>query len=364
METPSANQQYAHKLISYWLLLNVFLIFCMVLVGGLTRLTGSGLSMVHWEPIKALLPPLNLSEWETAFQAYQLSPEYLKVNLGMTLGEFKRIFYWEYGHRALGRIIGLVYFLPLVYFHIKFNLAPRLIAWLYFGLILGGSQGLLGWYMVKSGLIDNPHVSHYRLAAHLILAFFVAAYLFWLSLSLRQDSSNTKIKAQKFISTWRVKEIVPLISLSFLLLAQIFYGALTAGLHAGRGFNTFPHMNGSYFPFQWFNHQPYILNFIESHVGVQWMHRSLAWGLVVMTLLFGYLTKKHFKNHAQLKKSYFIFLSFLFLQFLLGITALLTVVKIQWASLHQLGAFLLMLSFMSLWFDYIRFARNHRALKK
>jgi len=299
---------------------------------------------VDWQPLLGTLPPLNQESWEKVFQQYQLFPQYQKVNLGMSLQDFKAIFYWEYFHRLLGRLIGLVYLLPLIYFHIKGNLSSSLKKQLNIGFVLGGLQGLLGWYMVKSGLVNNPHVSHFRLAAHLGLAFFVSAYLFWIYL----DTDNR--------NCFKKPNLAPLTTLSLLsctLIFQIIYGAFTAGLKAGMIYNTFPKMNGAWTPFEWVELTPFYKNFIYDLGGIQWVHRTTAWLLLLLVIyLSSYI--KDYKSTPRLLKSVYIFISLFILQFLLGVMTLLTQVKIHWASMHQLGAFLLILSLTNLWFQFLK----------
>ena len=175
------------KQITTWLISACLLIFLMVKIGGVTRLTKSGLSMVEWHPISGVIPPMNDSTWETEFEKYQQYPEYQKLNHGMTLSQFKFIFFWEYVHRLIGRALGIFFIIPFTYFLTKKKLNPPLMKKLLFMFVVGGLQGLYGWYMVKSGLVDNPHVSHYRLAGHLILAFGLMAYILWTALNVNRE---------------------------------------------------------------------------------------------------------------------------------------------------------------------------------
>ena len=219
-----------------WLSCVCAVIYLMIVVGGVTRLTQSGLSMVDWRPIMGVIPPLTLIEWEQAFEAYKQYPEFQKINRDMDLEQFKGIFYWEFGHRLLGRIIGLVYFIPFVIFLALGRIEKKWKPQLWIAFVLGGLQGLMGWYMVKSGLVDIPHVSHFRLAAHLLLAILILVVLFWLILDLlgvkRIQVSGRVQKASVFVL--------------LLLTLQLLLGAFTAGLDAGHGFNTYPLMHGQW----------------------------------------------------------------------------------------------------------------------
>ncbi|MCB0347159.1 MAG: COX15/CtaA family protein, partial [Bdellovibrionales bacterium] len=209
----------------------------MVLVGGITRLTHSGLSMVEWKPLMGILPPFTEAEWQAVFLKYQEFPEYKQLNQDMSLSEFKFIFFWEYSHRLLGRIIGLFFFIPFLFFWAKNYFDSRLFKQLLVGLVLGASQGLMGWYMVKSGLVDVPYVSHYRLAAHLMLAFIIEAFLLWIIFEInpKNDPEQQSSYGSAFWGS---------ISLAALTGLQIVYGAFVAGKKAGYGFNSFPLMNG------------------------------------------------------------------------------------------------------------------------
>jgi len=228
----TVTQSNNYRSIALWLLICCIAIFAMVVLGGVTRLTGSGLSMVEWEPLMGILPPLNQAEWESIFQKYQLYPEYQIKNFRMTLMEFKTIFWFEYTHRLLGRAIGLIFFLPLIYFMIKGQVDKPLIPKLVTMFILGGLQGLLGWYMVKSGLIDQPHVSQYRLTAHLGLAFLIYAYIFWVALDLLFPKQNQDdgIAYLKYFS-WMVTSLIFITAMS---------GGFVAGLKAGFFIILFP----------------------------------------------------------------------------------------------------------------------------
>ena len=324
------------RMIAQWLFLCALLIFAMVVLGGVTRLTGSGLSMVNWHPIHGAIPPLSDQAWNEEFYHYQQSPEFQKINHHYSLQEFKNIFYFEYAHRMLGRLIGLVFLIPFLYFYftrkIKPGLTPRLIVMF----ILGGFQGLLGWYMVKSGLVDNPHVSQYRLAAHLMAAILIYGFILWTALGLyfteppvqRQLSSKPG-----FRSMGRY--------LLILLLVTIVSGGFVAGLKAGLIFNTYPTMHGAWIPEGIFGLKPLYLNFFENMVMVQFEHRILT--ALTVLLLVGYVLLSKFHRFDQMTQSSFNVLGMaVVIQFFLGISTLLLHVPVWLAASHQAGALLLL----------------------
>jgi len=230
------------KQIALWLILCCIAIFAMVILGGVTRLTGSGLSMVEWAPLMGILPPLSHAEWEAVFQQYQQYPEYQLKNFHITLGEFQTIFWFEYAHRLLGRAIGLIFLIPMIYFIVKGKVNKPLIPKLIIMFILGGLQGVLGWYMVKSGLVDNPHVSQYRLTAHLGFAIIIYAYLFWVALDLLFPKT-TEVKDGNILPLRRFSLMV-----STLVFITVLSGGFVAGLKAGFAYNTFPLMAGHWIP--------------------------------------------------------------------------------------------------------------------
>ena len=249
VQTVSARQ--TSHLVATWLLCLYLMVFAMVIVGGTTRLTGSGLSMVQWHPLMGALPPLSESDWVETFQKYQASPQYKLVNRWMLLSDFKRIFLWEYAHRLLGRLIGVFFFVPWLFFLVRRRLDGPLAWKTLVAFLLGGAQGLLGWFMVKSGLVDNPEVSHYGLAAHLVLALVVGHYLLWLFLDLRAPPagrSRSQPRSTSDAPTW---------SFIALLALQIVFGALMAGKHAGLVAATFPDMNGEWVPSTLFSIEPW-----------------------------------------------------------------------------------------------------------
>ena len=320
------------RIVANWLTCVCVIIFCIVIAGGVTRLTHSGLSMVDWQPILGVVPPLSESAWQSAFDAYKQYPEYQKVNRDMQLPEFKIIYYWEYVHRLLGRLAGIVFLIPFIILlymkKIRTEMAPRLVI----AFILGGCQGLLGWYMVKSGLIDIPRVSHYRLAAHLMLALFLLAYLSWLILELRQ------INPQPVNRTMRSLILV----MALVLGIQLIYGAFVAGLRAGIGFNSFPLMNGRFLAEAATMMTPGWLNLVENGAMVQFLHRWLGFLMLVIAMAGAVFAVKS-QSAEQLKIGWFVLTAVMTLQFVLGVSTLLMHVPLVLASLHQVGAVLVIL---------------------
>ena len=335
---PKTNTQ-----ITIWLISACLLIFLMVIIGGVTRLTQSGLSMVEWHPISGAVPPMNDSAWETEFEKYQQYPEYQKLNQGMTLSQFKFIFFWEYVHRLIGRLLGIFFIIPFAYFLIKKKLNPPLIKKLLFMFVLGGLQGLYGWYMVKSGLVDNPHVSHYRLAGHLVLAFWLMAYILWTALDINRERFTKGTSYNK-------EHLRPVLHwIITLIMLQIIYGAFTAGLKAGYGWNTFPKMAGQLIPSGLLPLSPWYMNLFEHNFTVQFIHRILGWGLCM--LIPGYWRyTRGFDLTSQQDFAITALMHIVIVQFLLGILTLLWVVPIWMGVLHQAGAFVLLAAWVLSYF--------------
>ncbi|MFZ0256681.1 MAG: COX15/CtaA family protein [Gammaproteobacteria bacterium] len=322
--------------IAIWLLACCALVFSMVVLGGVTRLTGSGLSMVEWEPISGVLPPRGEAGWKAEFARYRESPEYQKVNVGMTLAEFKVIFWFEYAHRLLGRALGLVFILPFLYFLVRGKVERSLVPRLVFVFIIGGLQGLLGWYMVKSGLIDNPHVSQYRLAAHLTVAVAVYGYMLWVAFGLLSrpplPAASTPMK------TGALKRLALLVT--FLILLTMFSGAFVAGLKAGLAYNTFPKMGDAWIPAGLFVLDPLYRNFFENIVTVQFQHRVLAVLVLLSVLVLWFLARRHAFSRWTRFGSHLL-LAITLLQVGLGIGTLLLYVPMPLAAAHQANALLL-----------------------
>jgi len=304
------------------------LIFAMVVVGGVTRLTRSGLSIVEWNPIMGAIPPLTEQSWLAEFAKYQLTPEYQHINSGMSLAAFKSIFYVEWAHRLLGRLIGLVVFIPLVYFVIRKQVSRELLPKLITILILGGLQGALGWFMVKSGLVDIPRVSPYRLTAHLALAIAIYAYVLWVLFELlgpqRQRNTSTSLSRM----SWLVTSLVGL---------MILAGGFVAGTKAGFVFNTFPLMSGEFVPPGIYALQPWWANLFENVATVQFDHRMIAYALLIATLALYWMGQRSLVAMSTQRALHF-FLAAIITQIALGISTLLLIVPVWLGALHQAGA--------------------------
>jgi len=322
-----------NRKVIYWLLTGCFLIFVMVVVGGITRLTHSGLSISNYKLISGTLPPMNEIEWQEAFDLYKQYPEYQKLNTHFTLEDFKDIYFWEWLHRLIGRLIGLVFIFPFLYFLLTKQITRPTIKKAIVLLGLGAFQGFLGWYMVKSGLIDNPDVSHYRLAAHLTTAFLTFAYAFWVALDLIFPYRKSIDKKFRNLIRWGLA----------ILLVQIIYGAFVAGLDAGFIHNHWPMMSEGKFMHEtvYIEQSPLYKNFIEGKSGVQFVHRNLAYLVMVLVLLIWYKGKKHVISTYQ-SKGLNALLFIVILQFLLGIITILNQVPVWLGVAHQVGAFLLL----------------------
>ncbi|HYS51435.1 MAG TPA: COX15/CtaA family protein, partial [Burkholderiales bacterium] len=319
------------RTVAAWLLVCCALVFAMVVVGGVTRLTHSGLSIVEWQPIVGALPPLDEAGWQEAFGKYKQTPEYRLVNPHMTLEGFKSIFWWEYVHRLLGRLIGAAFLLPLLWFALRGKIA-RGLTWKFaviFG--LGALQGALGWYMVKSGLVDNPRVSQYRLTAHLGLAFLIYAAILWVALDLlfpRTQPGAVSAGLRRFAA-----------ALAVLVFVMALSGGLVAGTRAGLAYNTFPLMNGRLVPPEIFSLDPWYLNFFSNMTTVQFDHRLIAWLLAFLVAWF-WLRVRREAAPRRAKLAADLLLGALALQIALGIATLLLAVPVPLAAAHQAGALL------------------------
>lgn len=314
--------------IGWWLIGMCALVFAMVVVGGATRLTDSGLSITEWRPVTGAIPPLTDAGWQEEFNKYRQIPEYQRVNKGMSLAEFQFIYYWEWGHRLLGRLIGAAFLIGFLYFLLTRQVPRPLIPKLVLMFILGGAQGFLGWYMVQSGLVDRVDVSQYRLTAHLGLALIIFAFMFWVALDLLRGS------------TPRVKGgmgAVPLVAgvVVGLTFFQIFLGGFVAGLKAGLTYNTWPLMDGSMVPDGLMMMSPWYLNFFENVIAVQFNHRIGAYVLAAGAGVFWWLTRK---ERPEIRRAGDFLALAVFAQILLGIWTLLAVVPISLGVLHQAGS--------------------------
>ena len=325
--TPQSTAQ--PRAISRWLLCIAAVVFLMIVVGGITRLTESGLSMVRWEPISGVVPPLNETEWQAEFQAYKAYPEYQKVNRGMSLDEFKQIFFWEYLHRLIGRLIGVAFALPLLWFAWKRAIPKGYGGRLLILFALGGLQGAIGWWMVASGLIDRPDVSHLRLATHLSAALLIFGALIWTALDLSQLARNPSYRPARYAPA-----VIPL---TFFLVIQIVLGAFTAGLDAGFAFNTWPKMGDHWLPEGVPMFAPFWHNLVDNPVVVQFTHRTLAFIVVALALLTAWIAIRRgaVRNGAELA-------TMVLVQFGLGIATILTGVELWIGVAHQAGAALLL----------------------
>jgi cytochrome c oxidase assembly protein subunit 15 len=314
------------RAVAAWLLLCAALVCAIVVVGGVTRLTRSGLSIVEWQPLVGAIPPLSAADWEALFAKYRATPEYQLVNLGMDLEGFKRIFWWEYFHRLLGRVIGLVYLLPLLWFLARRRI-DRPLAWKLWGIFaLGALQGALGWYMVQSGLVDDPRVSQFRLTAHLGVALAIIAAQLWVALQLLRPTA-----------CGRSRLAVALAGLVFLMSLS---GAMVAGLRAGAAYNTFPLMNGHVVPPEIMLIKPWYLNFFNNMATVQFGHRLLAWLLAALIPWFWAAVRRG-RPPPRVRLGADLMVGLLIVQIGLGIATLLLVVPVPLAAAHQAGAVLL-----------------------
>ena len=334
------NEKYSN-LFSIWLISLITLTAIIIIVGGLTRLTDSGLSITKWEIFKGLLPPLNQEQWNKYFLEYKSIPQYILLNSAMTLEEFKFIFFWEYFHRILGRLIGLLFFIPFIFLIYKklLNdyLTPRLVGISLLILL----QGFIGWYMVKSGLTNDVTVSHYRLSLHLFTAFIIFSSLVWIYMN------HHFLKYKKFFQI--SSSFIFIKILLFFIFLQIIIGAFVSGLDAGKIYQTWPLMNGTFVPTDNFINN--LFNFGDPSF-VQFLHRNIAYIIFVLSIYTGFFIYR--KKIKELYNSYLIFILFIGIQVLLGILVLFSNVDIYFASLHQISSIFLIVSSLNLYFRSIR----------
>lgn len=337
------------KLVAYWLLVGVFMIFVQIVIGGVTRLTGSGLSITEWQPILGVIPPMNEQEWLLAFEKYQGIAQFKHVNFDFTLSDFKFIYFWEWFHRIWARALGIVFAIPFIYFIVKKYFTARMIFPLLLLFVLGGLQGLIGWIMVQSGLNDtNLYVSHIRLAIHFMSALVLLVYTFWFALKLLVP------KGQRIAST-KLKALF--LGILVILTIQLIYGAFMAGLHAGAAAPTWPDMNGRFAP-------PTLSteSWINERLNIQFIHRTLAYILLLLLAFAAFELRKLTqlnKNLVLLKKSLIWPVVFVVIQIVLGVFAVLTSVTIVKghfgtyeliAELHQIVALFLLLSLIYIYY--------------
>ena len=320
--------------ISLWLVSLMSIILLMIIVGGLTRLTESGLSMVDWRLFMGTIPPLSHGDWLKVFEDYKQYPEYQIKNINMTLSEFKYIFWWEYGHRVLGRLIGIIFIIPFIYFALKKYFSNEELYSYSFLLFLGVAQGIIGWWMVKSGLDVNPYVSHLRLAVHLIIAQIILsliAYLFLKRLDIGIYKNNFSSHKTFFIF------------FNIIIFFTVIYGAFMAGLDAGKSFNTWPKMGDNYIPENLIFIEDRLFGFFDNSVFIHFFHRALAY-LSFLTIL--YMCFKHFKGiENKYQKIHFLIVLFLVLiQLFIGVFVVLSNVQVSLGSIHQIIGTLLFVS--------------------
>jgi cytochrome c oxidase assembly protein subunit 15 len=306
----------------------------MVVLGGVTRLTGSGLSMAHWEPLAGVIPPVSEVDWQSEFDNYRATPQYVKVNRGMSVAEFKTIFYFEYAHRMLGRVIGVVFLLPFLYFYFRRRIENRAVPRYLLMFVLGGLQGLIGWYMVKSGLVDVPRVSQYRLCAHLMAAIAIYSYILWVAFPML--SRNYYQAGPSQVGGLAITAAV-------LIFITLFSGSFVAGLKAGQVFNTFPLMAGQFIPPGYFALDPVWRNFFDNVSTVQFNHRYI--GVITYLILWFFVVRAWrdvvFERH---RLTLILLLLTATAQGFLGIATLLLRVPVALAAAHQ-GVALLLLTF-------------------
>ena len=338
-----ANDNYNRQL-AIWLLICAVTIYGMIVLGGVTRLTESGLSIVEWQPLMGAIPPTSEADWQETFDKYKQFPQYQKQNQDMTLDGFKRIFYYEYFHRLLGRLIGVLFFIPFVVFYFQKKISKPLLPKLIGLFVLGGLQGGLGWFMVKSGLVDSglagvSRVSQYRLTAHLGLAVIIYGYMMWLVFGLLDNKDSRAIAINPATISNGLKRFA--LTISALLFLMILSGGLVSGIRAGVGYNTFPLMNGYFFPPGLYGLEPAWTSMFEQNVTVQFNHRMFAYLMFILISCFaGFALYRRVQGAMRI--GVYLLLVMLFIQVGLGITTLLLVVPVPLAAAHQGGAILLL----------------------
>ena len=323
------------KFIRFWLITMFLLVIIIIAIGGLTRLTDSGLSITEWELFKGILPPLNIEKWNFYFNEYKKIPEYQSINLNMSIDEFKVIYYWEYVHRLIARLIGLFAILPLIYIYFKFkNKMIKDLKYISIFLLIC-FQGFIGWFMVKSGLINNTDVSHYRLALHLIIALIILSITFWFILQNFDIKKFTNKINNKFLLIFFI-----------LILFQIILGVFLAGLNGGLLYNSWPDMNGNFLPNDISKNDLYNTEILDNPSVIQFYHRMSAYMIIIFLII---LNLSSYKNKIELKPI-LIFNLAIFFQIIIGIITLITGVKIYYASLHQLGSVFVLISYLNIYY--------------
>jgi len=326
------------RIIAIWLLIGVFMIILQILLGGITRLTGSGLSITEWAPIMGTIPPLNHEDWLVVFDKYQQTPQYQHLNSSITLSEFKIIFFWEWFHRLWARALGVVFLIPFIFLLVKKWFTKEMIRPMIILFLLGAAQGLIGWIMVASGLTDdNVSVDHYKLAVHFISALVLLCYTLWFALTLI-FSENQKTYAPK-LRRYTVFVLV-------ILTIQLFYGAFAAGLHAALAASTWPGVNGQFFPTLYFGDDAWWYAVTSNRINIQWIHRGLAYFLTILLVIWWWKSKKT-KESLPLARWAFIPIILVLVQITLGILTVLnstSKIPVTWAVLHQFNGMLLLMS--------------------
>ena len=334
------NEEKINKLFLYWLKGTLILVFSIIIIGGLTRLTNSGLSITEWEIFTGIFPPLNENAWNDYFTQYKKIPQYKLLNFNMSINEFKVIFYWEYAHRVFARFIGLFFLIPLIYFYFSKKIKNKYMNICYLIFLLIVFQGIIGWYMVKSGLTNDITVSHYRLSIHLITAIFIISIIYWLikNISLNMNKNFFNISTKN----------LPFQFLILLIFLQIILGAFVSGLDAGKIYQTWPLMDKNYFPDDIAIKNLKIFLDFDNHSLVQFYHRNVAYFLIGYVLFLTIFIYK--KRLITLYKSINILLFFLILQVIIGILTLISGLNIYLASIHQITGVLLVFSALNLYY--------------
>tara|TARA_B100000989_G_scaffold295100_1_gene275431 strand:- start:3651 stop:4706 length:1056 start_codon:yes stop_codon:yes gene_type:complete len=317
----------------YWLFVNIFMVFSMIFIGGVTRLTDSGLSMIDWNLIKGIVPPLNESQWIEKFDDYKMFPEFKIYNSDMEIDEFKKIFFWEYLHRVWGRLIGLTFLIPLFYFYFTKKITKKTSKYLFFVTLVGFFQAFMGWYMVRSGLIDKPDVSQYRLASHLITALIIYSLLCFLFWNLYRIKIDKNLKA----SVIKKRSLFELSISLFLIFLTITSGAFVAGTDAGVIYNNFPLMGKNFLPPDPFLLEPKWVNFFENMPLIQFNHRVIA-TITGLTIVYTSIRNLKYFRDSIIGILLRLLLIFITIQYILGVVTLKYAAPVVIGSMHQMGS--------------------------
>ena len=336
----NAKEEKINRLFLYWLIVSLILVFFIIIVGGLTRLTNSGLSITEWELFRGILPPLDNNTWELYFYQYKKIPQYQLLNFNMNIDEFKVIFYWEYLHRIIARFIGLFFFIPLIYFYFSGKIKKKHINICFLIFVLIVFQGIIGWYMVMSGLVNDITVSHYRLSIHLSTAILIISTIFWLIKNIITNKNKLFFKFSKSNLLFQF--------FILLIFIQIIMGAFVSGLDAGQIYQTWPLMGNTYFPNDFSIKKISDIFELDTHSLVQFYHRNLAYLIFLYSIFVAVFIYK--KKISNLYNSLNVLLFFLFVQVVLGIFTLLSGLNIYLASLHQISSVLLVFSALNLYY--------------